>query len=322
MISIIVPVYNLEEYVSQTMDSILGQTYSDIEVIIVDDGSTDNTGKIADEYKKKDSRIKVLHKRNEGVTKARIEGVKHANGEWIGFVDGDDIIAPEMYEKLVANAEKYHSQISHCGYQMHFPNGRVHFFYNTGKSIVQDTSRGIKDLLSGSFVEPGLWNKIYQKKLFEDIEKKMDFSIKNNEDLLMNYFLFANSSKSIYEDFCPYYYMIRYESASRGRLDYNKIFDPIKVRKIIYEETNGEIKIQAKRNYISCCINCYNALLDTDEWKTERKEIRRRICNEHRMFNVLRGKKRIAAYLIWIMPFMYSVIEKLYTKHFRTNKYS
>lgn len=322
MISIIVPVYNLEKYVCQTLDSILNQTYLDIEVIVVDDGSTDNTRKIIDKYAKKDRRVKILHKKNEGVTKARLDGVKHAKGEWIGFVDGDDIIDSQMYEKLLTNAEKYHADISHCGYQMHFFDGRVNYFYNTGKYIIQDTEEGIKALLSGKFIEPGLWNKVYQRRLFNKIENKMDLSIKNNEDLLMNYYLFSNSSRAVYEDFCPYHYMIRQESASRGKLNYNKIFDPIKVRKIIYENTTGEIKKQAKKNYISCCINSYNSILGTNNWKIERKKIRKMICDEHNLFKILQWKKKIAAYLIWIAPYLYVGVQKLYVRYFRTNKYN
>lgn len=322
MVSIIVPVYNLDKYISQTLDSILNQTYSNIEIIVVDDGSTDNTGKIVDEYERQHTRIKCLHKRNEGVTKARLEGLRYAKGEWVGFVDGDDIIDAQMYEKLVTNAEKYHAQISHCGYQMIFPDGRIRYFYNTGNWRVQETTEGIMDLLSGVFVEPGLCNKIYQRKLFDGIEKNMDLSIKNNEDLLMNYFLFANATNSIYEDFCPYHYMIRQESASRGKLDYNKVFDPIKVRKIIYEQTSGELKSLAKRNYISCCINSYNLLLNAKGWKEERKKIRGMICNEYKMFKCLKWKKRIAAYIIWLAPVIYSNVEKIHTKYFQNNKYS
>ncbi|MBQ8044624.1 MAG: glycosyltransferase, partial [Clostridia bacterium] len=97
-ISVIVPAYNIEEYLSRCLDSILNQTYENIEIIVVNDGSKDNTEKVIKEYARKDSRVKLISKVNEGVTKARLTGMKAAEGDWIGFVDGDDTIAPEMYE--------------------------------------------------------------------------------------------------------------------------------------------------------------------------------------------------------------------------------
>ena len=113
MISVIVPAYNVEKTIKRTLDSILKQTYSELEVVIIDDGSTDHTGKIIDWYQKKyPKKIRVFHVPNEGVTAARMRGVRAAKGTWIGFVDGDDEIDPDMYEKLLKNALKYHADIS------------------------------------------------------------------------------------------------------------------------------------------------------------------------------------------------------------------
>ena len=119
LISVIVPVYNLENYIVRTLDSILSQTYKNIEVIVVDDGSTDSSAKIIDDYADlhRDV-IKILHIKNSGVSVARMKGVLAAKGDWIGFTDGDDVIEPDMYERLFDNAQKYNADISHCGYQM------------------------------------------------------------------------------------------------------------------------------------------------------------------------------------------------------------
>lgn len=100
MVSIIVPVYNVEEYLRECVDSVLNQTYSDVEVILVDDGSTDQSGNICDEYAKMDSRIKVIHKKNRGVSSARNTGIETASGERIIFVDSDDCIHPQFAGKL------------------------------------------------------------------------------------------------------------------------------------------------------------------------------------------------------------------------------
>lgn len=160
-ISIIIPVYNLEKYIKRTAESVLKQTYTNIEVIIVDDGSSDESWKIIQKIADKDNRVIPIHQENGGVTSARLKGVRRSTGEWIGFVDGDDEIESDMYEILLNNAKKYNADISHCGYQMIFEDGRVNYFHNTGCLVQQDRTTGLKDLLDGSLVEPGLWMVCY-----------------------------------------------------------------------------------------------------------------------------------------------------------------
>lgn len=188
-ISIIIPVYNLEKYIKRTAESVLKQTYTNIEVIIVDDGSSDESWKIIQKIADKDNRVIPIHQENGGVTSARLKGVRRSTGEWIGFVDGDDEIESDMYEILLNNAKKYNADISHCGYQMIFEDGRVNYFHNTGCLVQQDRTTGLKDLLDGSLVEPGLCNKLFHKNLFHSLlhSTVMNEDIKINEDLLMNY---------------------------------------------------------------------------------------------------------------------------------------
>ena len=112
-ISIIVPIYNVERYLVQCIDSILNQTYKEIQVILVDDGSTDSSGKICDEYRQKDNRIVVIHQENKGLVAARKEGLKKSAGEYVGFVDGDDYIEPQMYARLLAIMESTEADIVH-----------------------------------------------------------------------------------------------------------------------------------------------------------------------------------------------------------------
>lgn len=240
-ISVVVPAYNIVDEIEQCISSLRKQTYENLEVIIVDDGSTDGTSMLIDKLALSDSRIKVIHKPNGGVTRARLDGVKNATGEWIGFVDGDDYVEPSMYKHLWSNAKKYKADISHCGYQMVFPS-RVDYYYNTGCLVEQDKITGLKDLLSGSFIEPGLCNKLFHKTLFHSLlhDGKMDCSIKNTEDLLMNYYLFSGAKKAVYEDFCPYHYIVRRNSASNSELNSHRLSDPIRVTDILLKETESE----------------------------------------------------------------------------------
>lgn len=323
MISVIIPVYNLENYIEKTLKSVINQTYKDIEVIAVDDGSTDASAEILDKFEEQYPNLRIIHKLNEGVTNARLAGIQVAKGEWIGFVDGDDIIENNMYERLLNNAIKYNAQISHCGYQMIFGDGRINYFYNTNHVVLQDRMKGITDLLEGSFVEPGLCNKLFSKSLFDKVlnDNIMDREIKINEDLLMNYYLFLNSECSIYEDFCPYHYMVRTNSASRSKLNINKIYDPIKVKKIICDNAPNEVRNIAKKVYISTCINVYNSIILNKEYKEETRTINQLICDEKEQFNLLSKRSRILANLICYTKHLYPVMYKVYARWFQKKRY-
>ena len=325
MISIIVPVYNLATKIEACIKSIIEQTYFDIEIIIVDDGSTDNSREIIENLSRSDVRIKSIFKDNGGVTSARLAGVKVATGEWIGFVDGDDEIEPSMFEFLLNNAKKHNAQISHCGYQMVFPDGRVNYFYDTGRLVQQDRITGLKDLLSGSFVEPGLCNKLFHKSLFHSLlhENVMDFSIKINEDLLMNYYLFKSADKSVYEDQCPYHYMVRYTSVSRQKLNYNKIFDPIKVKKIILNDCPDTLKKDALSAYLGTCVNIYNGLTSESlfKHKAEKRKVSF-ILKEHRKDLInLSSRNGWLAKLICYVPWIYNILYWIYAHLFQKKRY-
>ncbi len=321
-ISIIIPAYNIENYLRSTLESVLQQTYTNIEVIVVNDGSRDETGFIIDEYAHKDKRIKAIHKKNGGVTSARLAGVKVATGDWIGFVDGDDYIEPDMYERLLKNAKDYHADISHCGYQMVFPN-HIDYYYNTGRLVQQDNETGLKDLLEGAFVEPGLWNKLYHRSMFCNLlnNNKMTLDIKINEDLLMNYWLFKESKGAVYEDFCPYHYVLRSGSAATSSVNNNKLEDPIKVMKLLLEDVKGNDVLETViwtrliRQYINLATMSYGdgkELIRPHKLKAckELKFLRRFIL-KHKKF-----KTKLKGMALWvsISPKSYEWIHEAYLK--------
>ena len=120
MISVIIPVYNVEEYLDDCLTSVLAQTYSNLEILLINDGSTDNSGVICDKYAQTDSRIKVFHKENGGVSSARNIGLENATGQYIAFVDPDDWIEPNMYETIITQFEKSDVDAVFCGYWENF----------------------------------------------------------------------------------------------------------------------------------------------------------------------------------------------------------
>ncbi len=322
LISVIVPAYNIREYLPRCLDSLLTQTYRELEIIVVDDGSIDGTAGVADAYVQKDSRIRVIHKENGGVTSARLRGVAEAKGDWIGFADGDDYCEPEMYARLLKNALFYGADISHCGYQMVYPD-RVEYYYNTGRFVQQDRITGTADLLSGAMIEPGLCNKLYKKTLFHSLlhENLMLESIRINEDLLMNFYLFRQASRAVYEDFCPYHYILRKGSASKAELNEHQLKDPLDVSRILLHETQGQREWHriAEHRLVYQLVNIASMepgnqremvlLFRTDV----RKELR------HRLPQILMGeacsiKLKLMALWAGIWPWSYGFVHRVYAR--------
>ncbi|MCF2652703.1 glycosyltransferase family 2 protein [Anaeromassilibacillus senegalensis] len=323
LISVIVPVYRVAADLPRCLDSILAQTYPHIEIIAVDDGSPDESGAILDCYAANHPNIRAVHKENGGVTSARLRGLQEASGDWIGFVDGDDEIEPDMYARLLENAEKYSAAISHCGYQMVFADGRVNYFHNTGRIVVQDRGRGIRDLLDGTLVEPGLCNKLYRKKLFDGLEGRMDPSIRINEDLLMNYYLFSGAGWSVWEDFCPYHYIVRSTSASRSKLNEHRIYDPLRVKEQILKHIPQELEKDAQRAYVNTCVYTYGSLVLEKEYPTAsaKKYIRQKLRTNCRWCADLPKRTKLLAGLIMNVPGVFAIIYPLYVRFVQKSQY-
>lgn len=256
-ISIILPTYNAGEYIVRTLKSVCGQTYSKLEIIVVDDGSTDNTLAICKEYAKIDNRIKVYTKANEGVTKARDFGIGRATGEFIGFVDSDDTIEPEMYEVLYNNIKKYDADISHCGYKTVDSDGNINYYHNTQILRLQNNAEGIIDLIKGEEVEPSLCNKLYKHSLFSNLE--YDKNIKINEDYLLNLFLFGRAKKSIFEDKPLYNYHLNDNSGSTKSTKeyfYKDILKAADITERVFKG-NAEIYPYAQRKWFKTYSSMY-----------------------------------------------------------------
>lgn len=325
LISVVVPIYNIETYMRACVDSILAQTYPNIEIILVDDGSKDHSGEIADEYAlRHPGKIEVIHQKNSGVMRARLNGIAASNGEWIGFVDSDDVIEPDMYQRLLENAHKYQADISHCGYQTIVNDGeRIHYFYNTGRVVQQDRMKGLQDLLSGTYVEPGLWNKLFRRSLFDDWKDNelLPSGIRINEDLLMNYYLFKEAKLSIYEDFCPYHYMAHTSSATRSGFAAYKFLDPVKVQKIIYDDAESGVKEIALTRYIMTCMGAYHALYGKMEYHGKCEELKQILLKNKKNWKKLSKKDRIKITAILKVPIIYKAIYAYYEKFFQKKQY-
>ena len=168
-VSIIVPIYNVEEYLPRCIDSIINQTYKNIEIILVDDGSPDNCGKICDDYAKKDDRIKVVHKPNGGLSDARNTGVKNSSGDYLFFVDSDDTIELDTIDYLLNGIIKYNADIACCGLSNIYLNGSVEKITVPKHPIVYNREQALDVHMIPGYIETITCNKLFKKSLFNEI---------------------------------------------------------------------------------------------------------------------------------------------------------
>lgn len=320
LISVIIPAYNCAQWLPRCLDSLLNQTYSNLEIIVVNDGSKDNTIEVVGAYTEKYPHVRLITKKNGGEYAARITGVEHAAGNWVAFVDADDAVDPDMYERLYRNAEKHNAQISHCGFKMVYSDGKIEYLHNTGVLRVQDRVTALRDLLEEVIVENGLPGKLFRKELFEGIKEKMDFSIVNNGDMLMNYYLFEKVNSAVFEDFCPYHYLLREGSASRQKLNQHIIYDPIRVRQILTENCTPEMKADVRRALARMCLVSYRriAVEDKQEYQEDREKVRSLIREQLPYVHLLPKRNAILIRLIssfpWVFDSLYPTFEKLFRK--------
>nr|WP_294369080.1 glycosyltransferase family 2 protein [uncultured Ruminococcus sp.] len=189
LVSIVVPVYKVENVLHYCIDSILNQTYKNFELILVDDGSPDNSGKICDEYAKKDNRIKVIHKENGGVSSARNIGIDMADGEYICFVDSDDYMCPTyLYDLIEVQNKFWHSCCVLCGFNVVSDYRRSickKVIYSNSDELTKLTKRNFIDLYEKwMFQMP--WNKLYKLKVIKDEKIFFDENLSLGEDLMFN----------------------------------------------------------------------------------------------------------------------------------------
>lgn len=225
-ISVIVTAYNIEEYLSRCVDSLLEQTYSNLEIILVDDGSTDKTGEICDKYAEKSDNIRVIHQGNGGPSAARNAGVEIARGDYIGYVDGDDWIEPDMYEKMLEACLKWGAEIAICTYR---PVGKgAEEIHPTGNVLKLTKEEALEYYISGHpqyHIYHSVWSKLFNKKVIEDITF---LEGRKSEDIMYTTQALTKAEKCVFLD-TPYYnYMVdRNTSIMNSKLHERRFADEI-----------------------------------------------------------------------------------------------
>lgn len=284
LISVVVPVYNVGKYVEQCLNSIINQTYKNLEIILVDDGSTDNSGKICDEFAKKDDRIKVIHKKNGGLSDARNEGMKVVNGEFIAFVDSDDFLDVDFYEYLMKLQNKYNSDITECNFINVYEDKLNEFKFPKKPEenvIVTDGIGAVFLLMSDddgiSTNSVVVWNKLYRKSLFDEISFPVG---KTHEDQFTTYKLLFKANIFVTSTQIKYGYFQRTDSIvnkkfNKKRFDTFLAFDEF----LSYCEKCGydEFKEKILRRYLKTGINFIKLLNSVDG--SEKLELKEKLEN-------------------------------------------
>lgn len=250
LVSVIVPIYGVEDYLSKCVDSIINQTYKNLEIILVDDGGKDKCPEICDEYAGKDSRIKVIHKKNGGLSDARNAGIAIAKGEYFVFIDSDDWVETTMVERLLDACKKYNVKLAACG--RYITDGTViNGTAYEGTEGVYSSEEALNEILSGKSLDVAAWDKIYVRDLFDDIRYPVG---ENNEDIAVFYKIVDTAGKVAHCGTNEYYYRSR--PGSITKLKYS-----IDARKVIEKNLNS-IEAFIAEKYQGCgkAFNRYKAV--------------------------------------------------------------
>ena len=221
LITIIVPVYNVSQYLDKCVNSIINQTYRDLQIILVDDGSTDGSAKMCDAYCQVDSRIQVIHKLNGGLVSARKAGIQLAAGDYIGYVDGDDWIEPDLYEHLLQYAEETNADMVETDHYIE-SGGRQKLVRSKIGYGIRTAGELIPDMLCDEDfnecrMKPYVWSKLFKKTLLEPLQLQVDERIQCGEDGAVVYPYVLNSSRIYISDYAGYHYVQRNSSLTNSR---------------------------------------------------------------------------------------------------------
>ncbi|QCT70192.1 glycosyltransferase family 2 protein [Eubacterium maltosivorans] len=305
LISVIIPVYNVEKYIEKCLQSVIKQTYRNLEIILIDDGSTDNSLKVCQNFKKLDKRIKVFSQKNCGVSSARNLGISKARGAYIGFIDSDDWIEHDFFFTLYRNIILSKADISIINYQKVYAQS-IKIENETETVTEKQVLSPYKALIlcnSNESFQGFLWNKLFSNKFFNkcDSMQYFDTEISICEDLLWSSYCILQSKKIVYDSRKKYYYLIRNESAYWSPFNKNKISELDAREKIaqMVQETLPEISGYLVNIFLNRAIDLIIIMTKEDKNKYK-NEIKKIVC-------------RLKKYKKWLRNSEISLRVKLYS---------
>lgn len=318
VISVIVPIYNAEEYLSKCISSILVQSLTDFELILVDDGSNDSSGSICNQYKEKDSRIRVIQQKNAGLSAARNVGIEVSEGKFIAFIDSDDFIHPLMLEILYYNMIETGADISVCDYHLVYEGKNVPLGFNDNKIITYSNIEAVKKIAKNSETMMIVaWCKLYRRSLFCDIRYPVG---KYHEDEFVTYKLLYKSNKVVVSGAKLYYYLQRSSSITGSTYSAKRLekLEALKEAAIFFnEEENNELTYLAKfRLLLNIQIAYYRVKYEMNQNKEIMNNLRKDYIENIREFEregikIISATKRMQLRLFYAFPDIYCGLVKL-----------
>lgn len=312
-ISVIIPVYNCEKYLQDCLDSVINQSYKDLEIIIIDDGSTDNSGNICNQYAEQDSRIHVIHQENKGVSASRNIGMSQMSGELVSFIDADDTLDLDMYEFLSSLMDKYNADIAHCGYR-HIVGEEIRLVHNSREVVIQNSEEALECLIGAKLFVGSLWNKLYKVKLLKGLT--FDENIKINEDILFNFCVFSKANKIVFADYTKYNYIAhRDSSACFVTPDLKKASDSCKVNQFIYENSRGNSYLMIAADRYMRSLSGYYRVCSTAYQNKEKNKIKKILwqlyCTNPGVGKNMKATAIMVKYFPWLYVIMYKIYDKI-----------
>lgn len=314
LISVIIPVYNVKAYLENCINSVINQTYKKIEIIIVDDGSTDGSSQLCDQLAKKDSRIKVFHKKNGGLSDARNYGIDKAIGNFITFIDSDDVVSENLIAHLFSLSKRNNADISICN-PIHIFTNKIqqnYDFQDPTKIRVLTPTQALNLMFYQNDFLVSAWGKLYRKSLFKDIKFPVGMLF---EDIAIMYKLFFSSNKLVYSNAKYYGYFHRENSITTQSFS-EKDFDILKICKSLdsFSKKHPELKDSIRCYIVNANFRIYLNAPKVDKYKPKILACEHYIsCNAKRILknSNVRKKLKIAIILFLINK---KVLIKIYPK--------
>lgn len=287
LVSIIVPIYETEQYLPQCVDSILHQTYQNMEIILVDDGSPDHCPQICDKYAKEDSRIRVIHQKNAGVSVTRNTGLSMARGEWVAFADSDDFCKPMWITCMIQNAMKMDCELSICGYNVNYEVENLkdqqtsQATTRNGPPMLLDREETIYCAFLPTGCQVSIWNKLFKRSIICDHLIAFEPSISIGEDMVFLFSYLRFCKKVVYDPTPLYVYMIHVGSAmnamSHAEHFQKKWLTDLDAHKLIQAYLPKDERLQnlLLARIVRTSSNYVNLMVPHREWKPKQKELLR-----------------------------------------------
>lgn len=315
MVSIIIPVYNAEKTLEKTLNSLINQTYKNLEIILVNDGSTDNSREICENYQKKNVHIKLINKENEGPGKARETGLKYANGNYISFVDADDYMDIDFYNILISKLEENKANIIQCGYKTVDMNDKCIEISNLKNEQISGQYNNAEKYAQQKNTNNFLWNKVFEKKLFEQVEFKHLYA---GEDACVLTQLYSNANKVVTIPDRLYYYVQTDNSLCRGKYSLKKL-DSVKAGEFMYNYHKNRFPDLADYYKLYICSNagqCYCNLKFSDiEQKEKYMQEMRKIFNKY--FEITNTKLFKVSLKRFLFILMFKISPRICIKYYK-----